>query len=120
MACSSAVRTDATDDIKWKVALCTFNAAAGSSPMQLATALKRSHAASLMLKIVALSWSTLVATDAIYMPHFIGLLKRFPTLAVLFLTDQIKLAQSGQRFYLDSGRVVLRGVVHNGYVLLYH
>jgi hypothetical protein len=66
----------------------------------MATMMKQSHAASLILKVVARSWNTLVTSDSIYMPDLIKLLKTFPTLAVPFLADQIKLAQKGERFYL--------------------
>jgi hypothetical protein len=70
--------------------------------MKVAIEFKHSHAAALMLKIMAESWNTAVCADAIYMPHLIELLKAFPTLAVPFLADQIKLVQVAKPFYLNS------------------
>jgi Ion transport protein len=93
--------TDAKDDIKWKLALCTVTTTANAwSPVQEAIRYKHSHAASLILNVLAISWNTLAA-DAIYMPDLVELLNSFPTLAVPFLTDQIKLVQIGKPFYLE-------------------
>jgi Ion transport protein len=61
--------------------------------MQLAIKNKLSHAASLILKVVARSWSSVIATDAIFMPDLLNMLGAFPALVVPFLTDQIKLVQ---------------------------
>eukprot|EP00953_Heterococcus_sp_UTEX-ZZ885_P018955 10588-Heterococcus_DN1.PRE.2 len=96
-----AVLNDATDDLKWKLALCTCTSAFRVSPMQLILHSEHSHAASLVLRVLAKSWHTLPA-DAIHMPDLIDLLKKFPTLAVPFLADQVKLVQLGERFYLTS------------------
>jgi Ion transport protein len=94
--------TDANDDLKWKLALCTVTVktAKSLSPMRLVVKLTASHIASLMLKVVAKAWNTGVIADTIYMPDLIALLLSFPTLAVPFLTDHIKLVQTGERFHL--------------------
>jgi hypothetical protein len=94
--------TDAEDDIKWKLALCTAITIYEHRPIQITIFLKHSQAASLILKVMAKSWSTVVIADTIYMSDIVGLLNRFPTFAVPFLTDHIKLVQTGERFYLSS------------------
>jgi hypothetical protein len=71
--------------------------------MQLVILDKHGHAASLMLKNIAIAWNTLVNADAISMPDLLELLKAFRTLAVPFLTDQIKLVQIGEPFFLGYG-----------------
>eukprot|EP00953_Heterococcus_sp_UTEX-ZZ885_P036192 18660-Heterococcus_DN1.PRE.2 len=96
-----AVLDDNEDDIRWKLALCTVTAVDyHDSPIQQAIGFMNSHAASLILKVVAIPWNSAVSADAIYMPDLIDLLKAFPTLAVFFLTDQVKLIQIAKPFYL--------------------
>jgi hypothetical protein len=109
--------TDAVDDMKWEIALCTYTipqsmyGAVDSdddddndpaiSPIQWVTKLGNSRVASLILKCLAVAWNTTGDTghslaDSIYMPDLLELLKAFPTLAVPFLAEQITLMQAGE------------------------
>jgi Ion transport protein len=73
--------------------------------MQLAVTHDNSYAASLMLKTVAAGWNAVredwLPTEAVNMSDLLALFKYFPTLAVPFLTEQIKLVQFGERLYLE-------------------
>jgi Ion transport protein len=102
--------TDAEDDIKWKLTLCSASIRSYAlSPMQLVIKHNSSYAASLILRVVARSWNSAVSPDAIYMPDLIDLLEAFPTLTVPFLTDQIKHIQVAEPFYLTFGNVCAAG-----------
>jgi Ion transport protein len=94
-----AVFTDAMEDIRWKFALCIVPVS-GRSPMQLAIEYKHRHAASLLLKTIAVGWNAATKdwspADAINMPDLVELFRAFPALAVPFMTDQMKLVQVGR------------------------
>jgi uncharacterized membrane protein len=85
--------------------------------MQLVIERSNSHAASLILKTVAVAWKTSLVhcgqwspADAIYMPDLVELLQRFRTLAVRFLTDEIKLVPSGVPLSLKKSGGHLHGI----------